>query len=488
VTAVKKPEILVIDDEAEVGTFFEFYFREEKGYPVDVANSGVAARTLLCEKSYDLAMVDLKLPDTDGITLLKEIKESSPGCEVIIMTGYSTIKSAVEAMKLGAFDYIDKPFDELEELDNLLDLALQSINNKQRFIRDELQKLASEFSIIMADDSPLKELLLLSKKVATRKISVLIEGETGTGKDLLARFIHANSPRFGNPFICVNCGALTESLLESELFGHEKGAFTGSQGVRHGIFELANKGTLFLDEIGEASPSIQVKLLRVLESGEFYRVGGERPLKTDVRVLAATNKSLRDAARDKLFREDLLYRLDVVSLQIPPLRERPMDIVPLVDYFIEKNLPEEERYLRIRFSDQAMSLLQNYSWPGNVRELSNVVARSLALRSSDLLGPDCLPGHVVHNEQDFLARHLGTKTNVNEVVRDWSRRLLKVILSKGTIDLAELKDTMEREAAWTVRRVIEETLAKTGNSRTKAAKLLNVTPRVLRYLEKEKDK
>jgi two-component system NtrC family response regulator len=327
VTAVKKPEILVIDDEAEVGTFFEFYFREEKGYPVDVANSGVAARTLLCEKSYDLAMVDLKLPDTDGITLLKEIKESSPGCEVIIMTGYSTIKSAVEAMKLGAFDYIDKPFDELEELDNLLDLALQSINNKQRFIRDELQKLASEFSIIMADDSPLKELLLLSKKVATRKISVLIEGETGTGKDLLARFIHANSPRFGNPFICVNCGALTESLLESELFGHEKGAFTGSQGVRHGIFELANKGTLFLDEIGEASPSIQVKLLRVLESGEFYRVGGERPLKTDVRVLAATNKSLRDAARDKLFREDLLYRLDVVSLQIPPLRERPMDIV-----------------------------------------------------------------------------------------------------------------------------------------------------------------
>ena len=259
--------------------------------------------------------------------------------------------------------------------------------------------------------------------------------------------------RFGNPFICVNCGALTESLLESELLDMKKGPYR-FPGCPARDFELANKGTLFLDEIGEASPSIQVKLLRVLESGEFYRVGGERPLKTDVRVLAATNKSLRDAARDKLFREDLLYRLDVVSLQIPPLRERPMDIVPLVDYFIEKNLPEEERHLRIRFSDQAMSLLQNYSWPGNVRELSNVVARSLALRSSDLLGPDCLPGHVVHNEQDFLARHLGTKTNVNEVVRDWSRRLLKVILSKGTIDLAELKDTMEREAAWTVRRVI----------------------------------
>lgn len=485
---MKKPEILVIDDEAEVGTFFEFYFKEEKGYPVDVANSGITARAFLSEKSYDLALVDLKLPDTDGITLLKEIKESNPACEVIIMTGYSTIKSAVEAMKLGAFDYIDKPFDELDELDNLLDLALQSINNKQQFISDELKKLASEFSIIMADDSPLKEVLLLGKKVASRKVSVLIEGETGTGKDLLARFIHANSPRFGNPFICVNCGALTESLLESELFGHEKGAFTGSQGVRHGIFELANKGTLFLDEIGEASPAIQVKLLRVLENGEFYRVGGERPLKTDVRVLAATNRNLREAVKDKLFREDLLYRLDVVSLHIPPLRERPMDIVPLVNYFIEKNLPVEERHLRVRFSDQAMSLLQNYSWPGNVRELSNVVARSLALRSSDLIGPDCLPGYIVHNEQDFLDKHLGTKTNINEVLRDWSRKLLKVILSKGSIDLGELKDAMEREATWTLRQVIEETLAKTGNNRTRASKLLNVTPRVLRYLQGEKGK
>ncbi len=483
---MKRPEVLVIDDEIEVGTFFQYYF-EEKEFPVAVANSGFEARALLCEKSFDLALVDLKLPDTDGITLLKEIRDSSPGCEVIIMTGYSTIKSAVEAMKLGAFDYIDKPFDELEELDTLLERALQSIYNKQWFIRDELHKLASEFNIIMADDSPLKELLLLCKKVATRKISVLLEGETGTGKEVLARFIHANSPRFGNPFITINCGALTESLLESELFGHEKGAFTGSQGVRHGIFELANKGTLFLDEIGEASPSIQVKLLRVLESGEFYRVGGEKPLKADVRVLTATNKNLRDATRDKLFREDLLYRLDVVNLQLPPLRERRMDIVPLLNYFIEKNLPEEEKQLLVRFNNQAMDLLQSYSWPGNVRELSNVVARAIALRSSDLLGPECLPRHVVlHDEEEFLAEHMGTKTNINDVVRDWSRRLLKVILSKGTIDLTELTEAMDQEVNWAVRRFIEEILIKTGNNRTEAAKMLNVSPRVLRYLQNEK--
>jgi len=486
---MKKPEILVIDDEIEVGAFFHYYFQEEKGYPVAVANSGSEARAFLSKKSFDLALVDLKLPDTDGITLLKEIKDNNPGSVVIIMTGYSTVKSAVDAMKLGAFDYIDKPFDELEELDLLLERALQSIYNKKWFISDELHKLATEFGIVVAADSPLKDLLLLGKKVATRKIAILIEGETGTGKEVLARFIHANSLRSGSPFISVNCGALTESLLESELFGHEKGSFTGSQGVRHGIFELANKGTLFLDEIGEASPSIQVKLLRVLESGEFYRVGGEKPLKTDVRVLAATNKNLRDAVKDKLFREDLLYRLDVVNLHIPPLRERRMDILPLVDYFIEKNLPEEEKHLTVRFNNEARNLLQNYFWPGNLRELSNVVARSLALRDSDLLGPECLPVHVVlYGEEDFLAEHLGTKTNIDEALRDWSQRLLKVILSKGSIDFLELEKKLEQEAAWVSRRVIEETLVKTGNNRTEAAKALNITPRVLRYHRNEKSR
>lgn len=486
---MNKPEIIVIDDEVEVGTFFEFYLKEERGYPVAVARSGKEARALIQEKLFDLALVDLKLPDTDGISLLKEIKECNSDCEVIIMTGYSTVKTAVEAMRLGAFDYIDKPFDELDELDKLLDRALQSVKNKQRYIHDEMKELASKYGIIMADNSPLKNLLLLCKKVAARKISVLIEGETGTGKEVLAKYIHANSPRADNLFIGVNCGALTETLLESELFGHEKGAFTGAQGIRRGIFEVAHKGTILLDEIGESSPAVQVKLLRVLEYGEFFRVGGEKPLKTDVRVLAATNKSLRDAVNDKLFREDLFYRLDVVSLYIPPLRERQMDIMPLIHYFIRKVMPEDEKHLRVGFNHRAEELLQNYSWPGNIRELSNVVARALALRTGEGMGPECLPRHIVtHDRNEFLKQNLGAETEINEVVRDWSRKLLKVILGKENVDLTELSGILEKETDQIVRGVIDNTLIKTGNNRTEASKLLNVSPRVLRYLQKEKAK
>ncbi|MDD2553346.1 MAG: sigma-54 dependent transcriptional regulator [Desulfotomaculaceae bacterium] len=385
---MRKPAFLVVDDEVEVGTFFEYYLKEERGFPVDVAISGREARKLFQEKKYDLALVDLKLPDTDGITLLKEIKEFNPGCEIIIMTGYSTVKTAVEAMKLGALDYIDKPFEELDELDRIIDQALHLVLNGNQFADEEIDKLASEYGIVTSKDSSFKNLLLLCKKVATRKISILIEGETGTGKEVLARFIHANSLRADFPFIGINCGALTETLLESELFGHEKGAFTGAQGLRRGIFELADKGTLFLDEIGEATPAIQVKLLRVLESGEFYRVGAEKPIMPDVRIIAATNKNLQEAARNNLFREDLLYRLDVVRVSIPPLRERRMDILPLVDYFIEKNRPVEDLPGKAEFSPEARELLQNYDWPGNVRELSNVVTRAMAIRETGVMGAE----------------------------------------------------------------------------------------------------
>lgn len=315
---MKKPAILIIDDEVEVGTFLEYYFRVERGYPVDVANSGGEAKVLLKEKKFDLAMVDLKLPDTDGITLLKMIKEINPVCEVIIMTGYSTVRTAVEAMKLCALDYIDKPFKDLDELDKIIDYAVNRILNKKNIAGEEIEDFSSKYGIITSEDSPFKDLLLLCKKVAPRKLSILIEGETGTGKEVVARFIHANSTRADFPFFGINCGALTETLLESELFGHEKGAFTGSQGLRHGIFELADKGTLFLDEIGEATPSIQVKLLRVLEIGEFFRVGSETAIKSDVRVIAATNKNLHEAVGHKLFRQDLLYRLDCVCINIPP--------------------------------------------------------------------------------------------------------------------------------------------------------------------------
>lgn len=481
----KNPEIIVIDDELEVGTFFEYYFKEERGLPVAVANTGNEARVLFKKKSFDLALVDLKLPDTDGISLLKEIKKCNPGCEVIIMTGYSTVKSAVEAMKLGALEYVEKPFDELDELDELFDRVLRSIHDKHRYVDDEIEKLALDVGIIMAKDSPLKDLLRLCKKVATRKISILIEGDTGTGKEVLARFIHANSNRAGYPFIGVNCGALTETLLESELFGHEKGAFTGAGGVRHGIFEVAHKGTLFLDEIGEASPSIQVKLLRVLESGEFFRVGGEKPIKTDVRVIAATNRSLHEAVKDKLFREDLFYRLNVVSLYIPPLRERPVDIVPLVNHFIKRNLPEEEKHIQVKFNAQAIEILQNYPWPGNVRELSNVVSRAIAIRSGDIMGIDCLPEHMAIQDKDS---GLGKQPEIEDIVKDYARLLLKRILMKEKIDLPKLHSLLKSETDNIIKTVIKDVLEKTGGNRERAAKLLNTTTRTMRYFQNEKGK
>ena len=486
---MRKPAILVIDDEVEVGTFFEFYLREERGYPVDIANSGREARALLAEKKFDLALVDLKLPDTDGITLLKEIKETRPACEVIIMTGYSTVRTAVEAMRLGALDYLDKPFEELDELDQIIDRAVHLVLNKQSFADEEIEKLASEYGIITSKDSPFKNLLLLCKKVATRKVSILIEGETGTGKEVLARFIHAKSSRAEYPFIGINCGALTETLLESELFGHEKGAFTGAQGVRHGIFELAHRGTLFLDEVGEATPAIQVKLLRVLESGEFFRVGAEKPIKTDVRIIAATNKNLYEAVKHELFRADLLYRLDVVCINIPPLRERRMDIPPLVNYFIEKNLPAEDRRREVKFSAEAGALLQNYAWPGNVRELSNVVARAIALREDHTMGPECLPGSFSLRYGECFLEQPGNLSSQDpgKTIHALAQMMRKVILKKDSIDIKEISGILKSETDSIIKDIIKKALEQTGNNRLEAARLLNVSPRVLRYLLHEKE-
>lgn len=486
---MRKPAFLIIDDEVEVGTFFEYYLREERGYPVDVANCGREAMALLREKKYDLALVDLKLPDTDGITLLKEIKKVNPCCEVIIMTGYSTVRTAVESMRLGALDYIDKPFEELDELDRIIDHAVHLVLNKKRFADEEIEKLASEYGIITSKDSPFKTLLLLCKKVATRKISILIEGETGTGKEVLARFIHANSARADFPFISINCGALTETLLESELFGHEKGAFTGAQGLRHGIFELAHKGTLFLDEVGEATPAIQVKLLRVLESGEFFRVGAEKPIKSDVRIIAATNKNLHEAVRNKLFREDLLYRLDVVCINIPPLRERRMDISPLINYFIEKNLPAEDRRGKAEFSAEAEELVQNYAWPGNIRELSNVVARAIALSEGHTIGPECLPESLSLCYGDRFLEEPGnfSSQDLGKTIHKLAQMMRKVILNKGSIDIKELSGILKSETDSIIKDIIKKALEQTSNNRLEAARLLNVSPRVLRYLLHEKE-
>src|SRR5512146_1315008 len=291
-------QVLIIDDEADVCTFFQRLLRRKEYGVVTAVNKREALRAL-DGTSFNVALVDLKLPDTDGLTLLKEIKTRQPACEVIIMTGYSTVKTAVTAMQLGAYEYLEKPFDDIGEIEALIEkAATYGLNQLQGTRgREEWSEVAQAVGFLVGTSPLMNRLVSLAYKIANKNINVLIQGNTGTGKEVLARFIHAASSRADQAFIPVNCGALPENLLESELFGHERGAFTGANQTRRGIFELANHGTLLLDEIGDASPLIQVKLLRVLETGEFMRVGGEKPIRTDVRVIAATNVDLEEAIR-----------------------------------------------------------------------------------------------------------------------------------------------------------------------------------------------
>ncbi|MEL7567993.1 MAG: sigma-54 dependent transcriptional regulator [Dehalobacterium sp.] len=484
---MEKPKILVVDDEVEVGTFFKFYFQEEKSLPIQVAYTGKEARELFTTNNYDLALVDLKLPDADGISLLKEIKNNHPQCLVIIMTGYSTVKSAVEAIKYGAYDYIDKPFDDLDQLDDILDPILLSLKDEKNVLTKELDSTALNFGIVMSKTSPLQKVLALGKKVAYKKIPILIEGETGTGKELLARFIHAHSLRANNPFIAVNCGALSETLLESELFGHEKGAFTGAVNKRKGFFEIAHNSSLFLDEINNASPAIQHKLLRVLETGEFFRVGGEVPVKTDVRIIAASNKSLRQAVQEKNFREDLFYRLDVVNLFLPPLRERKMDLPPLIKHFIEKNRPDKSKNSSISFTPEALGYMESYSWPGNIRELSNVIIRSLALCERDSIPAYCLPRHILNDQISDPVKSSTFPPSGDSIIdwQKWRENQLESILNNDQINFLDILEEWDQEKRLLLQSLIESALAKTNNKLTKAAQLLHITPRTLRYWKNE---
>jgi len=378
-------QILIIDDEADVCGFFRRLLTK-KGYGVTTATNEAEALRALAGTRFSVAMVDLKLPDTDGLTLLQAIKARQPACEVIIMTGYSTVKTAVTAMQQGAYEYLEKPFDDIGEIEALIARAAAQGEPRQQGERgrEEWADVAAAVGFLTGSSPLMQRLVSLAYKVAGKHINVLIQGKTGTGKEVLARFIHAASQRAEAAFIPVNCGALPENLLESELFGHERGAFTGANQTRRGIFELANHGTLLLDEIGDASPMIQVKLLRVLETGEFMRVGGERPIKTDVRVIAATNVDLEEAIREKTFREDLYYRLNVVRLEIPPLQQRSEDIPLLAEHFCRLFNPH------VRLSPAAMRLLQKHGWPGNIRELVNVMRRAVVMCPDDTI----LPSHL----------------------------------------------------------------------------------------------
>ncbi len=377
-------QILIIDDEADVCTFFSRLLGRS-GYQVTTARNQAEASQALSGGLYSVALVDLKLPDTDGLSLLQQIKARQPACEVIIMTGFSTIKTAVTAIQLGAYEYVEKPFEEIAEIERLVARAVaHGRESEQGEAREEWDETARAVGFQVGSSPVMRKLVSLAYKIATKNINVLIQGKTGTGKEVLARFIHAASNRENQPFIPVNCGALPETLLESELFGHERGAFTGASSARRGIFELANRGTLFLDEIGDASAQIQVKLLRVLETGEIVRVGSEATRRTDVRLIAATNVDLEQAIRAKTFREDLFYRLNVVRLEIPPLHAHREDIPQLAEHFIRQINPE------LTLAPATLRLLTDYPWPGNIRQLANAMRRAVVLCT----GGTILPRHL----------------------------------------------------------------------------------------------
>jgi len=389
--AVKKKVILVVDDEPNIRRVLEAMLVRE-GYQVLTADSGRKAVDIAATNALDLLITDLIMPDMTGIEVLREVKQTQPHCAALVITAYGTIKTAVEAMRLGAFNYIAKPFD-LDEVRLQVQHVLENraLKEENVLLREQLRS-TYRLDNIVGVSGKMQEVFKLVHRAADTRSTVLIRGESGTGKELIARALHFNSQRASRPFVAVSCAALTETLLESELFGHEKGAFTGALTQKPGRFELANHGTLFLDEIAEITPAIQVKLLRVLQEREFERVGGTRPIRVDVRVVAATNKNLEEAVKKGEFRDDLYYRLQVIQIVVPPLRERPEDIPALAEHFLAKYCRENGRRLR-RIAPEAMDRLLNYKYPGNVRELENIIERAVVLadRDAEEITVDLLP-------------------------------------------------------------------------------------------------
>ena len=435
--------VLVVDDDSAIREALSRTL-EKFGYEVILAEDGQAGLDRLREGEIHILLADLQMPRLSGQELLKAAKTIAPDVEVIVITGHGTVEDAVEAMKEGAYDFITKPFKRVQ-LERTIRRAAekQALALQNRRLQARLDELQGAGSVVGTSPVMLKTLELV-RQVAPSTATVLIQGESGTGKELIADAIHHGSPRREQAFIKVNCAALPEPLLESELFGHERGAFTGAVARKEGRFELADGGTLFMDEIGDISVAMQAKLLRVLQSGEFERVGGTRTLKVDVRVVAATNTDLAALVREKRFREDLYYRLNVITIQLPPLRDRQEDIPLLAHHFLRRYTVKNAKPLG-GFTEEAMDLLQTYAWPGNVRELENAIERAVVLTRSDLITPVDLPETLVRSDQ--AARHL--------------------VISIGT-PLEEVED-----------RLIDETLRYTKGDKTLAAKLLGIATRTI---------
>jgi len=383
--------ILIVDDEKNYPLILSAVLAEE-GFETLTAHSGLEALELLANSDIDLVLTDMKMPSMDGIDLLERIKQENPNLPVIVMTAYGTVEKAVEAMQKGAYNYILKPFDNDQLIVYVKKAAsLYSVVKDNQRLRNAVESQYS-FGNIIGKSKPMQDVYDIIRKVAPSNATVLIEGESGTGKELVAKSIHFNSPRRDKPFIAVNCSALAESLLESELFGHEKGAFTGAAGMKKGRFEVAEGGTLFLDEIGELSINLQVKLLRVIQERVFERVGGTKPVSVNIRFIAATNKNLKEEVAQGRFREDLFYRLNVVNIALPRLTQRQGDIRLLVYHFLNKYSDQRGDLPPVEGIDPEVErLFFNYAWPGNVRELENLIERAMILCGGDTITLADLP-------------------------------------------------------------------------------------------------
>ena len=424
--------ILVIDDEPDVLNIIVEILKTA-GYEVVAAANGEAGLKALDGNPFDLVFTDLMMPGIGGMDVLQHIVTQSPQTLCIILTGYGTIESSVEAIKKGAFDYITKPITS-KALLIAVEKALnfRSLKEENTRLKKELQK-KYRFNNIIGTSKAMHKVFDLIEKVADTDGTVLISGASGTGKELIATAIHYNSGRSDKPMVVINCGAIPEELLESELFGHEKGAFTGAYKNRTGRFEMANGGTFFLDEIGEMSPSLQVKLLRVLQEQKFEKVGGTKTIYVDVRIIAATNKNLTIAINKGKFREDLYYRLNVIPIKVPSLKQRKSDIPLLIDYFMKKFQSEKQESIT-GFSTKAMEDMMEYDWPGNVRELENVIKRLTILCDRDIVQVEDLPEHIQGKgrafqsvEEEILEKDL----NLNDAVKDYEKRLILEALEKS---------------------------------------------------------
>jgi DNA-binding NtrC family response regulator len=448
--------VLIVDDEKGMRDFLSIMLKKE-GYTVSTAESEMKASDRISRGEFDLVISDISMPGRSGLDLLKQAKETSPDTPIIMITAYASTESAVEALKLGASDYIIKPFD-VEELKIVVKNAIEKrrLEQENKILKRELKE---KFRVdeLIGDSSRMCEVIDLVGKIAPTNSTVLISGESGTGKELVARAVHAGSPRQERPFVSINCGAMPDDLLESELFGHARGSFTGAVTAKRGLFEAADGGTIFLDEIGDTSPAMQVKLLRVLQERRIRRVGGTEESEVDVRVLAATNQDLDQMVRDRQFREDLYYRINVIQIRMPALREKPEDIPALALHFLVKcSRAMGKRITHI--SEEALRRLQAHDWPGNVRELENVIERAVALETSDAITPHSLSRDILNGSR--------------------SAHDLPIHLSDDGIDLERQLESLREH-------FMEEALRRADGVQTKAAELLGMSFRSFRYFAKK---